>query len=214
MFLENDTEVKNSTIIEVVPVVLNINKTVDVSPVANNTVVNFTICVSNVGLGNATNLTVVDSLPAGLTFVDGGIVDDPKGVVVYLGQFGNGAKWNISGLNSTDVVSLWITARTNVVDVMNLTNKVNVTCAENDTEVKNFTDVEVGSVVLNINKTANVTIVANNTLVKYVIVVKNNCDFDATDLVICDELPDGLIFENDATSGYYWDESTMLNIIL
>ena len=40
------------------------------------------------------------------------------------------------------------------------------------------------------------------------IVVKNNCDFDATDLVICDELPVGLIFENDATSGYYWDEST------
>ena len=205
---ENDTEVKNFTDVVVVPVVLNVNKTVDVSPVVNNTVVNFTICVSNVGLGNATDLTVVDRLPVGLVFVDGGIVDDPKGVVVYLGQFGNGGKWIISGLNSTDVVCLWITARTNVVDVRNLTNKVNVTCAENDTEVKNFTDVEVVPVVLNINKTANVTIVANNTLVKYVIVVKNNCNFNATDLVICDELPDGLIFENDATSGYHWNEFT------
>ena len=192
----------------VVPVVLNVNKTVDVSPVVNNTVVNFTICVSNVGLGNATDLTVVDSLPAGLTVEDLGVISSPVGVDVTFVRFGNGGKWNISGLNSTDVVSLWITARTNVVDAMNLTNKVNVTCAENDTEVKNFTDVEVVPVVLNINKTANVTIVANNTLVKYVVVVKNNCNFNATDLVICDELPDGLIFENDATSGYYWDEST------
>ena len=141
----------------VVPVVLNINKTVDVSPVANNTVVNFTICVSNVDLGNATNLTVVDELPAGLTFVDAGIVDDPKAVVVYLGQFNNGAKWNISGLNSTDVVSLWITARTNVVDAMNLTNKVNVSSWENDTEVKNSTIIEVVPVVLNINKTVDVS---------------------------------------------------------
>ena len=107
---------------------MNVNKTVDVSPVVNNTVVNFTICVSNVGLGNATNIVVVDELPAGLVFVDGGIVDDSKGVVVYLGQFGNGGKWNISGLNSTDVVSLWISAHVNVVDAMNLTNKVNVTC--------------------------------------------------------------------------------------
>ena len=191
---ENDTEVKNFTDVVVVPVVLNVNKTVDVSPVVNNTVVNF--------------LIVVDSLPAGLTVEDLGVISSPVGVDVTFVRFGNGGKWNISGLNSTDVVSLWITARTNVVDAMNLTNKVNVTCAENDTEVKNFTDVEVVPVVLNINKTANVTIVANNTLVKYVVVVKNNCNFNATDLVICDELPDGLIFENDATSGYYWDEST------
>lgn len=127
---------------------------------------------------------------------------------MYLGQFGNGAKWNISRLNTTDVFEFWITAPTNIVGEMNLTNKVNVASWENDTEVKNFTEVEVGAVVLNINKTANVTIVANNTLVKYVIVVKNNCDFDAIDLIICDELPEGLIFENEATSGYHWNEST------
>ena len=110
---------------------LNVNKTVDVSPVVNNTVVNFTICVSNVGLGNATDLVVVDSLPAGLTVEDLGVISSPVGVDVTFVRFGNGGKWNISGLNSTDVVSLWITARTNVVDAMNLTNKVNVTCAEN-----------------------------------------------------------------------------------
>uniref|UniRef100_UPI0025FF6E42 hypothetical protein n=1 Tax=uncultured Methanobrevibacter sp. TaxID=253161 RepID=UPI0025FF6E42 len=98
-------------------------------------------------------VVVVDELPAGLVFVDGGIVDDSKGVVVYLGQFGNGGKWNISGLNSTDVVCLWVSARVNVTGAITLTNKVNVTSRENDTEVKNFTDVVVVPVVLNVNKT-------------------------------------------------------------
>ena len=204
---ENDTEVKNTTDIEVVPVVLNITKTVNKSPVANNTVVNFTIIVGNDDLGNATELVVIDELPVGLKFVDAGVIKDTNNVVTYLGQYNNGAKWNISRLNSKETVELWITARTDVTVAQTLTNKVNVTSKENDTEVKNTTDVEVVDIVLGINKTANVTIVGNNSLVNYTIVVSNYNKVTATNLTVCDELPEGLTFVN-ASETYSWNPST------
>ena len=116
---------------------MNINKTADVTVVANNTLVNFTIAVSNVDLGNATGVIVVDELPVGLTFDDAGVVKDQKVSVEYLGQYDNVARWNISRLNSGEVVELWISARVNVNQVQNLTNNVTVTSKENDTEVEN-----------------------------------------------------------------------------
>ena len=194
--------------IEVVPVVLNITKKVDVSPVANNTVVNFTIVVGNDDLGNATDVIVIDQLPEGLTFVDAGVRKNQKVQVTYLGQYNNGAKWNISKLNSKEVVELWIAARTNVTSAKTLTNYATVTSKENDTEVKAQDDVEVYDIILNINKTANVTVIGNNSLVNYTIVVSNFNNVAATNLTICDQLPDELIFEDIASEGYSYNPST------
>ncbi|WP_296884025.1 hypothetical protein [uncultured Methanobrevibacter sp.] len=85
------------------------------------------ITVSNVDLGNATNIVVIDELPIGLDVNDIGVISKPGYALVNGEKLVNGAKWNISKLNSNDVVELWITALVNVNKAGTLTNIVNVT---------------------------------------------------------------------------------------
>ncbi|WP_296884023.1 hypothetical protein [uncultured Methanobrevibacter sp.] len=170
--IENSTEVSNSTNVTVVPVVLTVNKTANVTWVANTNVVNFTIVVNNTALVNVTDVVVVDQLPANLTYVDGGVID-ANGAGVTKVALNNGVQWTVSFMESNTVVRFWITAIVDTQQVGNITNSVNVTCKENDTEVKNSTNVTVVPVVLNINKTVDVSPVANNTLVNFTVTVSN-----------------------------------------
>ena len=191
--IENSTEVSNSTNVTVVPVVLTVNKTANVTWVANTNVVNFTIVVNNTALVNVTDVVVVDQLPANLTYVDGGVID-ANGAGVTKVDLNNGVQWTVSFMESNAIVRFWITAIVDTQQVGNITNSVNVTCKENDTEVKNSTNVTVVPVVLNINKTVDVSPVANNTLVNFTVTVSNVDLGNATDVVVVDELPVGLSF--------------------
>ena len=193
---ENSTVVGHNATVKVVPVILVVNKTVDLSIVGNNTIVNFTITVNNTSLVNATDILIKDILPSGLTYVNSnGAYSKVNGVEIV--------DWSIDKLDNKTQIKLWISARSNAIG--NWTNKVNATCHENATVVSANATVKVISVNLTINKTANLTVVGNNTLVNFTIVVNNTAAVNATNVNVTDALPVGFEFvevsPNNITNG-------------
>ena len=160
---ENKTPVKDNETVEVVPVVLNVTKTANVAVVANNTLVNYPIAVSNVGRVNATLVNIVDVLPGNLTYagvwgnvtVNGATIREVSDLV-----------WEVSNITAGNVVSIWFAVTVNTTEAGVITNVVNVNCSENETIVSDESNITVVPVVLNVTKTANVTVVANDTWVK------------------------------------------------
>ena len=177
--------------VEVVPVVLTVNKTVDVNVTGNNTEVTFTIVVNNTSEVKATEVKVIDVLPEGLVFVDAtddydfSISDDERTLTWVISEMGN------------DPVELFVTVRTALTG--NLTNNVSVTSKENNTNVTDNETVEVVPVILTVNKTANVTYVSNDTYVTFKIVVNNTSEVKSTNVVIIDNLPEGLEYVKSNT---------------
>lgn len=95
---ENNTNVTDNETVEVVPVVLTVNKTVDVNVTANNTEVTFTIVVNNTSKVLATEVKVIDVLPEGLVYVDSTksgdgidfiISDDERTLTWVISEMGN-----------------------------------------------------------------------------------------------------------------------------
>ena len=188
---ENKTEITGNKTIKVVPVVLTVNKTVDVNVTGNNTEVTFTIVVNNTSEVKATEVKVIDVLPEGLVFVDAtddydfSISDDERTLTWVISEMGN------------DSVELFVTVRTALTG--NLTNNVSVTSKENNTNVTDNETVEVVPVILTVNKTANVTYVSNDTYVTFKIVVNNTSEVKSTNVVIIDNLPEGLEYVKSNT---------------
>ena len=158
---ENKTLKNSSASINAIPVILTVNKTANVTLVANNTLVKFTIVVNNTGIANATQINVTDILPDGFEFVR-----------VSAGNVTDGQKvtWIIDKLNGGKSTELWVIARSKAVGI-NWTNVVDVYCKENKTVVSDQFNVTVAYTNLTVVKTANVTVVGNNTLVNFTIVV-------------------------------------------
>ena len=168
--------------VNVTDVVLKINKTANVTVVGNNTLVNYTIKVNNTSIVNATNVKICDVLPEGLTFVNAteGYSWDASTRVV---------SWNLTKLDAGNISEYYVIVRTNSTGVK--TNRVNVTCDENKTEVSNTTDIDVKAVNLTIVKSTNLTANVNVTqLFEFIFTVTNNGDVTATDVVISDEIMD------------------------
>ena len=192
---ENKTEVKDNATVEVVPVVLTINKTANVTVVGNNSLVNYTIAVKNTADVVAHDLKVCDELPEGLIFVDdatSGWSYDPSTRVI---------SWNLTELDAGDIHEYYVVVRTNDTGLM--TNKVNVTCAENKTEVKNTTNITVEPVNLNIVKTATPDKVFIGENVTFTITVTNLGKVNATDINITDMLNEAFRFDGVSANGTF-----------
>ena len=162
---------------------MNVNKTANVTVVGNNSLVKFTIIVNNTSIVNATNLTISDKLPEGLTFADNatkGYSWDASTRVI---------SWNLTKLDAGNIEEYYVVVRTNGTGLQ--TNTVNVTCAENKTEVSSTTNITVKAVNLTIVKTTNLTANVNVTqLFEFIFTVTNKGDVTATDVVISDEIMD------------------------
>jgi len=181
------TDVSNTAEFEVVPVILNITKTANVTEVGNNTLVKFTIKVNNTSLINVTNVTVVDTLPSGLTFVSADPVNGKAPVVTD----GKTITWTIDELSGP--IEFNVTVRTSAIG--NWTNNVTVNCNENKTLVKDNETVNVTDVILTVEKIVNVTgYVINGTEVTFTIKVNNTSPIKATNVTVVDTLPSGLTF--------------------
>ena len=187
---ENMTLKNSSASINAIPVILTVNKTANLTLVANNTLVKFTIVVNNTGIANATQINVTDILPDGFEFVS-----------VSAGNVTDGQKvtWIIDKLNGGKSTELWVIARSKAVGI-NWTNVVDVYCNENKTVVSDQFNVTVAYTNLTVVKTANVTVVGNNTLVNFTIVVNNTGIVNATNVTVADMLPSGFVFVS-ASSG-------------
>ncbi len=151
--------------------------------------VDYTVTVTNDGMGDANNVVIVDRLGEGLTFVsasDNGVWDPVKRTVTWIVDLAKGESKVFS------VIAI-------VSDYGNVTNSLvvgNKTISVNVTVPEIIPDKTVG--IENPNFGDNVT---------YTVKVTNDGIGDAKDVVVRDILGEGLTFV-DATGNYSFDEAT------
>ena len=151
--------------------------------------VDYTVTVTNDGIGDANNVVIVDMLGEGLTFVsasDNGVWDPVKRTVTWIVDLAKGESKvfsviaTVSGYGNV----------TNSLVVGNKTAGVNVTVPE-----------------IIPDKTANISNPNFGDNVNYTVTVTNDGIGDAKDVVVRDVLGEGLKFVS-ATGEYTWDEDS------
>ena len=151
--------------------------------------VDYTVTVTNDGMGDANNVVIVDRLGEGLTFVsasDNGVWDPVKRTVTWIVDLAKGE----SKVFSVIAIVSGYGNVTNSLVVGNKTTDVNVTVPE-----------------INPDKTANISNPNFGDNVNYTVTVTNDGIGDAKDVVVRDVLGEGLTFV-DATGNYSFDEVT------
>ena len=180
----NKTTGVNVTVPEINP-----DKTANITNPNFGDKVDYTVTVTNDGMGDANNVVIVDMLGEGLTFVsasDNGVWDPVKRTVTWIVDLAKGE----SKVFSVIATVVGYGNVTNSLVVGNKTAGVNVTVPEIipdktvDNEIPNFGD--------------NVT---------YTVKVTNDGIGDANNVVITDVLDKGLKFLN-ATGNFTYDEKT------
>ena len=183
---ENRTPVNGSSDnITVNPdVKLDITKVANVTALYVGDKIEFTITVANSGLSDATDVVIEDVLPDSLKFVSA------NGTYENDGQ---NVKWVIDKVEGKSSVSVYVVGE--AVTNGSAVNFANVTCEENSTSNITTDKIDVKPVVnLTVVKTANVSDIFVGDRVSYNIVVTNNGPSDASNVIVVDELPDGLRF--------------------
>ena len=151
--------------------------------------VDYTVTVTNDGMGDANNVVIVDRLGEGLTFVsasDNGVWDPVKRTVTWIVDLAKGE----SKVFSVIATVVGYGNVTNSLVVGNKTTGVNVTVPE-----------------IIPDKTANISNPNFGDNVNYTVTVTNDGIGDAKDVVVRDVLGEGLKFVS-ATGNYTFDEAT------
>ena len=188
--LTNDVTVGDNTASAdvVVPEIIP-DKTANITNPNFGDKVDYTVTVTNDGMGDANNVVIVDRLGEGLTFVsasDNGVWDPVKRTVTWIVDLAKG---------ESKVFSVIAT----VVGYGNVTNSLVV---GNKTAGVNVTVPEIIP-----DKTANISNPNFGDNVNYTVTVTNDGIGDAKDVVVKDILGEGLTFV-DATGNYTFDEAT------
>ena len=188
--LTNDVTVgdKTASADVVVPEIIP-DKTANITNPNFGDKVDYTVTVTNDGMGDANNVVIVDRLGEGLTFVsasDNGVWDPVKRTVTWIVDLAKGE----SKVFSVIAIVSGYGNVTNSLVVGNKTASVNVTVPE-----------------IIPDKTANITNPNFGDNVTYTVTVTNDGIGDAKDVVVRDVLGEGLKFVS-ATGEYTWDEDS------
>ena len=188
--LTNDVTVgdKTASADVVVPEIIP-DKTANITNPNFGDKVDYTVTVTNDGIGDANNVVIVDRLGEGLTFVsasDNGVWDPVKRTVTWIVDLAKGE----SKVFSVIAIVSGYGNVTNSLVVGNKTAGVNVTVPE-----------------IIPDKTANITNPNFGDNVTYTVTVTNDGIGDAKNVIVRDILGEGLTFV-DATGNYSFDEVT------
>ena len=188
--LTNDVTVGDKTAsADVVVPEINPDKTANITNPNFGDKVDYTVTVTNDGMGDANNVVIVDRLGEGLTFVsasDNGVWDPVKRTVTWIVDLAKGE----SKVFSVIAIVSGYGNVTNSLVVGNKTTGVNVTVPE-----------------IIPDKTANISNPNFGDNVNYTVTVTNDGIGDAKDVVVRDVLGEGLKFVS-ATGNYTFDEAT------
>lgn len=174
---------------------LSITKTDDVDPVNRGDQLTYTLQIANAGPSGATNVEVVDTLPAGVTFVSatGGTVTPPSGggsdVIVAVGNIASGGSATVTitvNVSQSAAASLTNNA---IVRSTESTGGFDVDTTNNSTSETTATQAEID---LAITKSDSADPATPGSSLVYTIVVTNNGPSDATGVRVTDNLPDGI----------------------
>lgn len=183
---------------------LSLTKQVNNATPNKNENVVFSLTVTNSGPQSATNVTVADALPAGLTFVSSA----PSGTTTY--SSGTGV-WTVGTLASGGSETLQITAT--VATLGAKTNTAQVSASDQfdtDSTPNNSvtTEDDQASVVvtpnstdLSVTKTVSSAAPALGNNVTFTVTVTNNGASGATGVTLSDSLPAGLTLVSSSPSG-------------
>ena len=188
--LTNDVTVgdKTASADVVVPEIIP-DKTANITNPNFGDKVDYTVTVTNDGIGDANNVVIVDRLGEGLTFVsasDNGVWDPVKRTVTWIVDLAKGE----SKVFSVIAIVSGYGNVTNSLVVGNKTTGVNVSVPE-----------------IIPDKTANITNPNFGDNVTYTVTVTNDGIGDAKDVVVRDVLGEGLKFVS-AIGEYTWDEDS------
>ena len=188
--LTNDVTVgdKTASADVVVPEIIP-DKTANITNPNFGDKVDYTVTVTNDGIGDANNVVIVDRLGEGLTFVsasDNGVWDPVKRTVTWIVDLAKGE----SKVFSVIAIVSGYGNVTNSLVVGNKTAGVNVTVPE-----------------IIPDKTVNISNPNFGDNVNYTVTVTNDGIGDAKDVVVRDVLGEGLKFVS-ATGNYTFDEAT------
>jgi uncharacterized repeat protein (TIGR01451 family) len=152
----------------------------------------YTILVTNSGPSTATDVTVTDTLPAGVTFVS---ATSTLGTAAHNAGTITGS---IGTLNVGQSATVTVIVGVNAAAPATLTNTATVTTNETDTNPANNSDTE----TVNVDRQLDVSITKGDTPdpviagqnITYTLTVANAGPSDATGVVVTDALPAGLTF--------------------
>lgn len=188
---------------------LRVTKTDSVDPVIAGNQLTYTITVTNDGPSQATNVSLTDTLPAGVTFVSG--TSSVTTATVSAATLTSGVQLGTldPGASATVTIVVSVAGATRGT----ITNSTTVTATEpeptngsaNNTATAQTT--VNGSVDLAVTKADSSDPVAAGGSLTYTIVVTNNGPSTATNVVVTDALPTGLTF----TSGTATNGGTVTN---
>ncbi|WP_436793410.1 DUF7507 domain-containing protein [Actinospongicola halichondriae] len=163
---------------------LTIDKTPDDGVVNAGDDVSFTVVIGNDGPGTAYDVVVSDDLPAAVTWAIDPAVD---GCAIADGTLA----CEFDSLAAGDTVSITVTGTTDAADCGVLDNTATAD-ASNDDEVTDDGDITVECPDIDITKVADDDVVSAGSDVGFTITVTNAGPGTAYDLVVSDDLPEGL----------------------
>ena len=176
-------------------------KTVNNATPQEGDVVTFSLEVTNNGPDDATNVKVIDQLPAGVTYVsdDRSGFYDPVTGVWFIGDLANGATVNLNinttvnnGTAGSSIENVALAASGDQTDASTNGDQLSATIY-----VNNETDIV-------LSKTVDNAFPNGGDKINYTIVVENKGPIDATNIVISDVLPTGLTYVSSTpSSGVY-----------
>ncbi|MCH7409817.1 gliding motility-associated C-terminal domain-containing protein [Belliella sp. DSM 111904] len=168
---------------------LRLIKTSDVMTVSPGDMVTYSISLLNIGEFDAMNLAVVDSLPDGFEPIDashGGVME------------GNTVQWQIDGLAAGASMTMEITGFVSI-DEGQLVNKVNAS-SQNADDVEFIAEAILINVVdLEIQKAVSSAMVRIGATFQYRLTVRNLSQMDASEILVSDFIPLGVIYQNATT---------------
>lgn len=182
---------------------LTLEKSTSKTTAAPNEELVYTIVVKNTGNGTAENLALADALPAGLSFSD---------------VSGATRSWSLgptfaAGATTTIMYSVKVGSD---VTAGTYTNTATLT-ATNHSSVTDQASIQVekpavlGATTpeLTLSKTASQTFANRGDEIRFTVMVMNNGDANATDVVLKDFLPQGFEFVDDGASMREWTIGTL-----
>ena len=170
----------------------------------------YTLTVTNNGAAQATNVSLTDVLPVGVTYVS----DDGSGSYDSVTGL-----WSIGTLDNGATAILNITATVNIgTSADTITNITTAADSDQDDPTTDGDDLEEGVVVNNDADLVTTKVVDNNTpnegdTIIYTLTVTNNGAAQATNVSLIDQLPVGVTYVSDvASQGVYDNVSGLWSI--